>query len=147
MQMRSLAHINHDRRTYFKLVRRGEIRYTLIITATQYQKPPFKFYLKMAPGILETADVPQQLESSIKLSVFPDGLKTSGQHPPVYSQVRPYEDFPVVHTGPTVWKAEDYRENPELWTHRFSPEEIEEISSASDEFIQKGTPLTGISKV
>lgn len=100
----------------------------------------------MAPGILQATDLQQPLTGQVKRSVFPDGLKTSGQHPPVYSQVRPYEDFPVIHTGPTVWKAEDYRENPELWTHRFSPEEIDEISVASDEFIQKGTPLTGISK-
>ncbi|CAG8307832.1 unnamed protein product [Penicillium salamii] len=83
----------------------------------------------MAPGILQATDLEQPLVSQVKRSVFPDGLKTSGQHPPVYSQVRPYEDFPVIHTGPTVWKAEDYRENPELWTHRFSPEEIEEIST------------------
>ena len=83
----------------------------------------------------------------VDLAKFPDGLKTSGQHPPVYSQVRPYSEFPKVITGPTVWKAEDYRENPDLWTHKFTDEEIKEISDASDAFIHNGTPLTGISKV
>lgn len=101
----------------------------------------------MAPGILETNDLTQCSSNTVKLSVFPDGLRTSGQHPPVYSQVRPHKDFPLIHTGPTVWKPEDYRDYPELWTHRFSAEEIREIGRASDEFIQNETPLTGISKV
>ncbi|KAJ5863544.1 uncharacterized protein N7529_005460 [Penicillium soppii] len=100
----------------------------------------------MAPALVNTSTLQQPLSSPVKLSAFPDGLKTSGQHPPVYSQVRPYKDFPKIQTGPTVWKAEDYRENPELWTHRFSSEEIAEISTASDDFIKKGAPLTGISK-
>ncbi|KAJ5340419.1 hypothetical protein N7541_009543 [Penicillium brevicompactum] len=100
----------------------------------------------MAPGILETNDLTQFSSNAVKLSVFPDGLRTSGQHPPVYSQVRPHKDFPLIHTGPTVWKAEDYRDCPELWTHRFSAEEIREIGRASDEFIRNETPLTGISK-
>ncbi|KGO65228.1 Taurine catabolism dioxygenase TauD/TfdA [Penicillium italicum] len=99
----------------------------------------------MAPGLVEATGSPT-LSSPVKLSVFPDGFKTSGQHPPIYSLVRPYADFPKIHTGPTVWKAEDYRENPELWTHRFTTEEIAEISDASDQFIQTGIPLTGISK-
>lgn len=96
----------------------------------------------MASTIVQT-DAP----TTINVSVFPDGLKTSGQHPPVYSRVRPYKDFPKVHGGPTVWKAEDYRENPELWTHRFTDEEIQELEAVTDDFIQKDLPLTGISKV
>ncbi|KAJ5374415.1 Taurine catabolism dioxygenase TauD/TfdA [Penicillium concentricum] len=99
----------------------------------------------MAPGLVETTGV-QTFERPVKISVFPDGFKTSGQHPPIYSQVRPYADFPKIHTGPTLWKAEDYREKPELWTHRFTEEEVTEISYATDQFIQSGTPLTGISK-
>lgn len=83
----------------------------------------------------------------VDLSKFPDGFKTSGQHPPVYSRVQPYSNFPKVHSGPTVWKAEDYRDHPELWTHRFSDAELKELSDAADEFIQNNTPLTGISKV
>lgn len=101
----------------------------------------------MPSTIVQTATSQDLPLSGVDLSKFPDGLKTSGQHPPVYSQVCPYADFPKVHTGPTVWKAEDYRQNPELWTHRFSDEEIKEIGAAADEFIQNGLPLTGISKV
>lgn len=101
----------------------------------------------MASTLVETT-TPQGLPlGGVDLSKFPDGLKTSGQHPPVYSQVRPYADFPKVQTGPTVWKAEDYRDNPELWTHQFSDDEIKEISDAADAFIEKDLPLTGISKV
>ncbi|OQD60326.1 hypothetical protein PENPOL_c024G07409 [Penicillium polonicum] len=98
----------------------------------------------MAPGLVEATGL-QTLPSPVELSVFPDGLKTSGQHPPIYSLVRPYADFPKTHTGPTVWKAEDYQEHPELWTHPFTAEEVAEISDAADQFTQTGTPLTGIS--
>ncbi|KAJ5697110.1 Taurine catabolism dioxygenase TauD/TfdA [Penicillium majusculum] len=67
----------------------------------------------MAPGLVEATGL-QTLSNPVKLSVFPDGFKISGQHPPIYSLVRPYVGFPKTYTGPTVWKAEDYRENPEL---------------------------------
>lgn len=97
--------------------------------------------------VVETATSQGLPLNGVDINKFPDGLKTSGQHPPVYSRVRPYADFPKGHTGPTVWKAEDYRENPELWTHRFSDDEIKEIGEAADQFIQKQVPLTGISKV
>jgi hypothetical protein len=100
----------------------------------------------MASTIVEP-DTSRTTPATVNLSVFPDGLKTSGQHPPVYSRVRPYSDFPKVHGGPTVWKAEDYRENPELWTHQFTDEEIKELGAVTEDFIQKGLPLTGISKV
>ncbi|KAI2787968.1 hypothetical protein POX_f08350 [Penicillium oxalicum] len=83
---------------------------------------------------------------NVNLSVFPDGLKTSGQHPPVYSQLRPYSAFPKIQSGPTVWKAEDYCENRERWTHQFTDEEIEELEIVTDEFIKKDLPLTGISQ-
>ncbi|KAJ5894999.1 Taurine catabolism dioxygenase TauD/TfdA [Penicillium taxi] len=84
--------------------------------------------------------------SGADISIFPDGFKTSGQHPPIYSRVRPYTDFPKVQYGPTLWKAEEYRNNPELWNHKFTDEEIKELSDASDEFIKQGIPLTGISQ-
>ncbi|KAJ5634291.1 hypothetical protein N7528_002133 [Penicillium herquei] len=91
-----------------------------------------------APAVVSTR--------AVDLTKFPDGLKTSGQHPPVYSQVRPYADFPKHIEGPTVWKAGDYSQNPEKWTHQFTEEEIKEIGDASDKFIQDKTPLEGISK-
>ncbi|KAF7715054.1 Taurine catabolism dioxygenase [Penicillium ucsense] len=86
------------------------------------------------------------LASHVDLTVFPDGLKTSGQHAPVASQVRPYTSFPKVQSGPTVWKAEDFCEHRERWTHTFTPEEIEELSNATDNFIKQDLPLTGISQ-
>ena len=55
-------------------------------------------------------------------------------------------EYPKEISGPTVWKAEDYRNNPERWTHVFSDEEIAELSKASDDFIASGTPLTGMKR-
>jgi len=79
-------------------------------------------------------------------SKFPDGIKTSGQHPPLYEKLHPFSSFPKEITGPTVWKREDYVNDPSKWVHRFSAEEIEELSAVSDEFLAAGIPLTGISK-
>lgn len=101
----------------------------------------------MAPALAEsTPTAPHTLaeQRPVSKAVFPDGLKTSGQHNPIYDRLRPYGDFPKEITGPTVWKAEDYRNNPERWTHVFSDEEIEELGKASDDFIASGTPLTGM---
>ncbi len=102
----------------------------------------------MAPSIAETVSDPVTSNgSSLKKSVFPDGLKTSGKHNPIYSLLRPYEDFPKEISGPTVWKADHYRDHPERWTHVFSPGEIDELGNAADNFIPSSTPLTGISRV
>lgn len=79
--------------------------------------------------------------------IYPDGIKTSGQMPPDSDKLRPYEDFPKEITGPTAWKAEEYANQPEKWTHRFTDEEIAELSQAADAFLAGKTPLTGISKV
>ncbi|TKA75542.1 hypothetical protein B0A55_03530 [Friedmanniomyces simplex] len=102
----------------------------------------------MAPGLTETSVDPRAVFSYDKPSkaVFPDGLKTSGQCPPKYEQLVPYERFPKEISGPTVWDNEDYKNNPERWTHYFSEEEVKEMSDAADEFIASGTPLTGITK-
>ena len=88
-----------------------------------------------------TADTPV-----VSKAIFPDGIKTSGQHGPIFSRIRPYEDFPKHITGPTVWKAEDYRDHPERWTHVFSDEEIRELEKSTDDFMASGAPLTGITK-
>ena len=87
-----------------------------------------------------TYDNPSQL-------IFPDGIKTSGQFDPDYEEIKPYDDFPKEITGPTVWKAEEYSNNPQQWTHYFSGEEVKEMSDAADAFIASETPLTGICKV
>ena len=102
----------------------------------------------MAPGL--TATLPTHtpsLEKHVPPSIFPDGIKTSGQHPPLYHQLSPFHDFPQDITGPTVWNADDYKNNPERWTHWFTDDEIAEMSEAADSFRNAGLPLTGISKV
>jgi hypothetical protein len=85
--------------------------------------------------------------TTIDRSVYPDGIKTSGQHPPIYDLVRAFEEFPVSIEGPTVWKPEDYTNHREKWVHPFSPEELLELSTAADAFIASGERLVGISKV
>lgn len=102
----------------------------------------------MSPSLL---DPPLQQSTQpakpVDFKIFPDGIKTSGQHPPLYNLLKPYSDFPKEITGPTVWKAGDYENNPERWVHDFSEEEISELSVVADKFIADGTPLIGISKV
>lgn len=105
----------------------------------------------MAPALTESAPkAPHQLtstHSSAPRDIFPDGLKTTGQHPPLYDEIRPFEQFPKEITGRTIWHPDEYRNYPEKWTHRFLPEEIDELSTAADNFLQNKIPLTGISKV
>ncbi|PIG69547.1 taurine catabolism dioxygenase TauD [Aspergillus arachidicola] len=84
--------------------------------------------------------------AAIPLDVFPDGLKTTGQHAPLYDHIKSFEQFPKEISGPTVWKAEEYRDAPEKWTHRFTAEEIAELSATADQFLANKIPLTGISK-
>ncbi|KAH3960143.1 hypothetical protein HBI17_122620 [Parastagonospora nodorum] len=106
----------------------------------------------MAPALTSAAPTaPHELSSKIvnnnaPKNIFPDGIKTSGQHEPLYDQLRPYSEFPKEITGSTAWDREEYKNNPERWTHPFSEEEIKEISDAADAFISSGTPLTGITK-
>ncbi|PYI18490.1 Clavaminate synthase-like protein [Aspergillus japonicus CBS 114.51] len=88
----------------------------------------------------------QQPPTTIPLDIFPDGLKTTGQHPPLYEHIHPFDRFPKEITGPTVWRPEDYREHPEKWTHRFTAAEVEELSTTADAFLANKIPLTGISK-
>lgn len=105
----------------------------------------------MAPGALidESSHItlPQAKSTEAPRSIFPDGIRTSGQHPPLYNALKPYSEFPTEITGPTLWKKEDYESKPERWTHPFTDEEIQELSDTADAFIASGTPLTGISKV
>lgn len=81
------------------------------------------------------------------LDIFPDGLKTTGQHPPLYDQLQPFARFPSRISGPTVWKADDYTSSPEKWTYVFTEDDIAELSAAADAFIAAGGPLTGITRV
>ncbi|PKS09335.1 hypothetical protein jhhlp_003949 [Lomentospora prolificans] len=106
----------------------------------------------MAPGILVDDTSPSQTtwvsskNEDAPRSIFPDGIRTSGQHPPLYDALRPYSQFPKEITGPTVWRKEDFENNPERWTHPFTDQEVEELGQAADNFIASGTALTGISK-
>ncbi|EGO61020.1 hypothetical protein NEUTE1DRAFT_144321 [Neurospora tetrasperma FGSC 2508] len=113
----------------------------------------------MAPGILveeaqSTADAAPSVfkhknayrNQNAPRDIFPDGIRTSGQHPPLYDVLKPYSEFPKEITGPTVWKREDFVNNPERWVHPFTDEEVQELSDTADAFIASGTPLTGISQ-
>lgn len=105
----------------------------------------------MAPALTDSLPqaphtLPGNAAKPISKAIFPDGLKTSGQHPPDFNLIHPYSAFPKEITGPTVWQAEDYRNNPERWTHVFSDEEVSELGAAADAFIAAGTPLTGMRK-
>nr|POE48852.1 hypothetical protein CFP56_38949 [Quercus suber] len=102
----------------------------------------------MAPALTE-----QRLASEVfsydkpSKTIFPDGIKTSGQRSPDYQLLKAYEQFPKEITGPTVWRPEDYKNNPETWVHPFSDDEVAEMSKAADDFMASATPLTGITKV
>jgi len=105
----------------------------------------------MAPGLVMD-ESPQTSARAWKnenapRSIFPDGIRTSGQHPPLYDVLRPYSDFPTEIVGPTVWHREQFADRPEAWTHPFTDDEIRELSGAADAFIASGTALTGISQV
>lgn len=99
----------------------------------------------MAAATVDTATA--WSEPTVDKSLFPDGYKTSGMHAPVYSWVQPYEKFPKAITGPTVWTADEFKNNPEKWTYAFNESEIAEIEAAADKFIQDGHPLVGMTKV
>lgn len=99
----------------------------------------------MAPVSTSPAPV-ATTSASVNKAVFPDGYKTSGQHPANYSLLQPYDAFPKQITGPTVWAKEHYQNHPERWTHVFSESEIAELSRAADDFLAAGHPLTGMTK-
>ena len=101
----------------------------------------------MAPDLPATLEQhTPKLKEAVLRNAFPYGIKTSGQHPPINEELRPYKEFPSEVIGPTVWSADMYKDNPERWTHCFSAEEIAELSKAADEFKAAEIPLTGISK-
>lgn len=107
----------------------------------------------MAPGLtsveteIHISNTFPTTKAQVPGAIFPDGLRTSGQHPPNYEELKGYGDYPESIEGPTLWKTKDYRDNPERWVHRFSETEIEEMSIAADNFKASETPLTGIMKV
>ncbi|KAL8677368.1 MAG: hypothetical protein Q9186_006203 [Xanthomendoza sp. 1 TL-2023] len=104
----------------------------------------------MAPGLTsldsETTSNSWVTKPQVSRAIFPDGIKTSGQHPPIYHELRDFQSFPHSINEPTLWNAEDYRDHPERWVHRFSQEELADLSTAADSFRAAGTPLTGITQ-
>lgn len=106
----------------------------------------------MAPSILsEQPTAPHLLSerdnNNAPRSIFPDGIRTSGQLEPEYQDLQPYDAFPKEITGPTVWSPEEYQHSPEKWVHRFTPVQVAELGATADSFIKQGIPLTGISQV
>lgn len=90
----------------------------------------------MALGLVDDTLLPSmtQNEKVPSKSIVPDGLKTFGQHPPLYDELSVYENFPEQITGKTVWDADDYMNSPERWEHRMTEEEIVKLSDAADRF-------------
>ncbi|RMZ39131.1 MFS multidrug transporter [Aspergillus flavus] len=76
-------------------------------------------------------------------NLFPNSLRTSGQHPPIDGKLRHFEEFPREITGPTPQQRVDY---PEEWIHKWTEVEFEELLQAVEGFIASGTPLISISK-
>lgn len=102
--------------------------------------------LDVAPGL---RGLPKGLpyHQPIDRRFFPDGLRTSGQHPPVEGQLRPYEAFPTEITGATVWEGSEIVKHRQDWEHFWTPSELTELFHAVDAFILSGVPLININKV
>ena len=98
----------------------------------------------LAGDVTPVVSSKQLSRGTIDTDTFPDGIKTSGQQPPIPSLLYPYSAFPRTVSGPTLWQAGDYANNPERWTHPLSPSEIAELSAAADNFSDLDFALTGI---
>lgn len=79
--------------------------------------------------------------------IFPDGMRTSGQHPPIESQIKPFEDFPTKIAGRTVWNAADLAKDPSSWIHTLESSETEELERATESFMKSGVSLVSMTKV
>lgn len=100
----------------------------------------------VAPGLRGMpAGLPRLVPVDRKL--FPDGLRTSGQHPPIESQLSPFKSFPREITGRTVWTPQEMIDNPGGWIHQWTETELKELRHAVDKFEASGTPLVQINKV
>lgn len=102
--------------------------------------------LDIAPGL---RGLPRGLpyHQPVDRKAFPDGLRTSGQHPPVESQLRPFSAFPTEITGPTVWEGSEIAARQEEWVHVWTESELNELLQAVDAFTISGIPLININKV
>ncbi|WWD17576.1 hypothetical protein CI109_102017 [Kwoniella shandongensis] len=71
---------------------------------------------------------------------------TSGQHEPIPELVQPYSAFPTEITGRTVWKREDFVQNPDLWKRVWSQDQIKELEEAYERFEKTGLGLPDITR-
>ncbi|KAK4702267.1 hypothetical protein P7C70_g3954, partial [Phenoliferia sp. Uapishka_3] len=99
---------------------------------------------------------------------------SAGQHAPVAELIQPYEAFPKVREpqgptqtvvewlraisetdgatfsqvveGPTLWKAEEFKNAPEKWQRTWSAEQLADLEDAYTKFEATGLPLTAITK-
>lgn len=102
--------------------------------------------LDVAPGLRGLPDgLPRLLPVDRRL--FPDGLRTSGQHPPIQGQLRPFEDFPTEITGPTLWEGKEMEKNTHKWIHQWTEPELHELLQATERFNAAGLSLAHIKKV
>lgn len=102
--------------------------------------------LDVAPGFRGLPNgLPRLLPVDRRL--FPDGLRTSGQHPPIEGQLRSFEDFPTEITGPTVWEGKEMEQRTQEWIHQWTEPELQELLWATDRFNDTGVPLAHIKKV
>ncbi|KAK4933267.1 hypothetical protein LTR66_015912, partial [Elasticomyces elasticus] len=106
----------------------------------------------MAPGLIETRSIPADNPGKhinvkpVDRNIFPDGFKTSGQHPPLRDQLYSYSSFPKYIEGTTVWQPTTYQHSPEKWVHQFTTAELNELSLTAVAFLSSSAPLTGITK-
>lgn len=73
---------------------------------------------------------------------------TSGQHDAIPSLLTPYSELPKRITGPTVWDSASYRgaENARKWVHTFTEQEIAQLESASQLWLESGRELGEIER-
>ncbi len=106
----------------------------------------------MAPGVLvddtthETQRPRKSRNDEAPRSVFPDGIRTSGQHLLLRGVEGHIQSSPGRSPGRPCGRREDYVNNPERWVHVLTEDEVQELGDVSDAFIASGIPLTGISK-
>lgn len=73
---------------------------------------------------------------------------TSGQHDAIPSLLTPYSALPKEITGPTVWDAASYSgaENASKWVHTFTEQEVAQLESASQLWLESGRELGEIER-
>ncbi|KAL9628953.1 MAG: hypothetical protein Q9164_007084, partial [Protoblastenia rupestris] len=81
------------------------------------------FYKTMATAnSIVNGGLPTPLDAT-----FHHGIKTSGQQPPLYEELKSFAAFPDWIVGPTVWETQRFKESPDEWIHHFTKRELEEL--------------------